>query len=69
MKFDKWSSNWEGPFIITQVIYGGAYKLATLDGEELARHVNGTYLKKYHPIIGEVVNIKDDQGVSHKPAE
>ena len=23
-KFDKWSPNWEGPFIITQFIYGDA---------------------------------------------
>ena len=52
-KFDKWSSNWEEPFIITQIIYGGAYKLSTLEGEELARGVNGIYLKKYHPIMGK----------------
>ena len=32
-KFGKWSPNWKGPFIITQVIYGSVYKLSTLTGE------------------------------------
>ena len=68
-KFGKWSPNWEGPFIITEVIYSGAYKLATLDEEELARSVNGKYLKKYHRIMKELVNIKESQGVSHKSTE
>ena len=48
-KFDKWSPNWEGHFIIIQVIYGGGYKLSTLKREELARSINGKYLKKYYP--------------------
>ena len=68
-KFDKWSSNQEGPFIINQVIYGGAYKLPVLEGEELIRNINGKYLKKCYHMIGEATNIKEDQGVSHKPAE
>ena len=46
-KFDNWSPNWEGPFIIAQVIYGDAYRLSMLDGEELARSINAKYLKKY----------------------
>ena len=50
-KFNKWSPNSEGPFSITQVIYGGAYKLSTLEGEELARSINGKYLKKYYPMM------------------
>ena len=68
-KFSKWSPNWEGPFIISQVIYGGVYKLSTLEGEELARSVNKKYLKKYHPMMGEAINIKERQDVSHKLAE
>ena len=68
-KFGKWSPNWKRPFIITQIIYSGEYKLSTLEGEELARSVNGKYLKKYHLMMREAVNIKDDQGVSHKPTK
>ena len=33
-------SDHEGPFIFAKVIYGGTYKLATLEGDELARSVN-----------------------------
>jgi hypothetical protein len=33
-KFDKWSSSWEGPYRITQVIMGNAYMLQTLQGED-----------------------------------
>ena len=29
-RFGKWSPNWEGPYIISQVIYGGAYRLVDL---------------------------------------
>ena len=68
-KFNKWSPNQEGPFIITQVIYGGTYKLPTLEGEELARSINGKYLKKYYPMIGEAISIKENEGVSHKLAK
>ena len=60
IKFDKWSPNWEGPFIITQVIYSGAYKLSTFKEEELAKSINRKYLKKYYPMIGESINIKKD---------
>ena len=58
-KFGKWSPNQEEPFIITKVIFGGKYNLATLEGDKLARSVNGKYLKKYHPIIEEANNIKE----------
>ena len=60
INFSKWSPNWEGPFIITQVIYGSAYMLSTLEGEELAKSINGKYLKKYYPMMEESINIKKD---------
>ena len=56
-KFSKWSPTWESPFIITQVVYGGTYKLSTLEGEELAS-INGKYLKKYYPTMGDSINIQ-----------
>ena len=58
-KFSKWFPNWERYFIITQVMYCGTYKLATLDGDKLARSINDRYLKKYNPTMREVVNIKE----------
>ena len=58
-KFDKWSPTWEGPFIVTQVIYGGAYKLSTLTKEELGS-INGKYLKKYYPMMGDSINIQKE---------
>jgi hypothetical protein len=48
-KFGKWSSSWEGPYIITQVIAGNAYMLQTLQGEDLPKALNGRFLKQYHP--------------------
>ena len=59
-KLSKWSPNQEGTFIVTQVIYGSEYKLSTWEGEELARSVNGKYLKKYRPTMWEAVNIKEN---------
>ena len=55
--FGKWSPNCEGPFIVTQVIYSGAYKLSTLKEEELASSINGKYLKKYYPMMGDSIII------------
>ena len=57
-KFGKWLPNWKEHFIITHIIYGAAYKLSTLEGEELARSISGKYLKEYHPIMGEAIKIK-----------
>ena len=68
-KFGKWSPTWEGPFIVTQVVYGGAYKLFTLEGEELAKSINRKYLKKYYPMIGIPLIFKEEQSTNHKLAE
>lgn len=42
----KMSPTWEGPYVITSVGDKGAYRLATLDGEEIPRTWNGVHLKK-----------------------
>ena len=68
-KFSKWSSNWEGPFIVTKIIYGRTYKLATRERDELARSINDKYIKKYYPIMLEAINIYKNQNDSHKPVE
>ena len=57
IKLGKWSLNWEGPFIVTQDVYAGAYKLSTLKVEELRRSINGKYLKKYYPMMRDSINI------------
>ena len=54
---------------LTQVIYGGACKLSTLEGEKLARRINGKYLKKKLPHMRNSINIKKEQSVNHRPTE
>ena len=51
LRFDKWSPNWEGPYIVSQVIYEGAYKSVDIQGKESSKGINGKFLKKYHPSI------------------
>ena len=50
-KFDKWSPNWEDPFIVSQVFAGNAYRLVNMQGEELNRSINGKYLKRYYTTV------------------
>ena len=52
----KWSPNWEGPFKVHQVLPGNAYWLSSLEGEPNKRFINGKYLKKYFPIIWEMLD-------------
>ena len=61
-KFGKWSLNWEGPFIVSKVIYGGTYKLVTLKRDELAGSINEKYLKKYYRTLWKEINIYNAQG-------
>ncbi|KAK1417533.1 hypothetical protein QVD17_26662 [Tagetes erecta] len=42
----KLSPNWEGPYIITQVIGKGAYSLSRLDGKAIPRTWNAAQLRK-----------------------
>jgi hypothetical protein len=47
-KFGKWSSSWEGPYKVKQVISGNAYLLQTLQDKDLPKALNGRFLKQYH---------------------
>jgi hypothetical protein len=48
-KFGKWSSSWEGPHRVTQVMSGNVYLLQTLQGKALPKALNERFLKQYHP--------------------
>ncbi|XP_039156062.1 uncharacterized protein LOC120287353 [Eucalyptus grandis] len=45
----KFTSNYEGPYIVKKVLLGGALILVEIDGEELSRPVNADVVKKYYP--------------------
>ena len=53
-KYGKWSPNWEGPFIVSQKLSGGAYRLVDMQGREISTNINGKYLKKYYPTIWQI---------------
>ncbi|XP_057793083.1 uncharacterized protein LOC131009689 [Salvia miltiorrhiza] len=44
----KFEANWEGPFIITEVLGGGVYTLSDPDGRALPRSWNINNLKKFY---------------------
>jgi hypothetical protein len=44
-KFGKWSSNWEGPYRIEEVILRNLYMVQSIQGTSLPRILNGKYLK------------------------
>lgn len=44
-KYGKWLPNWEGHYVVSKPYPGGAYKLISMQGEELNRNINGKYLK------------------------
>ncbi|GAU51810.1 hypothetical protein TSUD_415980 [Trifolium subterraneum] len=44
---DKWTPNYEGPYVVKKAFSGGAMTLATMDGDELPRPVNADAVKKY----------------------
>ncbi|XP_050207546.1 uncharacterized protein LOC126656963 [Mercurialis annua] len=50
-EYGKWSTNWEGPFLIDKVMKGNAYWLSSLEGEPYKKFINGKYLEKYTPTI------------------
>ena len=51
----KWSPNWEGPFLVVQVFSNNAYEIEELTSEGRILRVNGKYLKKYRPMLQEIV--------------
>jgi hypothetical protein len=44
----KFTSNWEGPYVIREAHASGYYKLSKADGTVLVGPVNGKWLKHYH---------------------
>ncbi|XP_043717672.1 uncharacterized protein LOC122665583 [Telopea speciosissima] len=50
-RLGKWSPTWEGPFMVCQVLRGGAYRLRDLEGCIQIRPINGKFLTTFHPII------------------
>ena len=44
----KLAPQWEGPYLIKEVVGQGAYRLETKDGEPIPRSWNATHLKLYH---------------------
>ncbi|XP_050211546.2 uncharacterized protein LOC126661726 [Mercurialis annua] len=57
-EYGKWSTNWEGPFLVHKVMKGNAYWLSSLEGEPHKKFINGKYLKKYTPTIWEKYNLE-----------
>ena len=51
----KWSPDWEGPYSVSQLFDGNAYKLMHINGEEHIRSINEKYLKPYKPSFNEMV--------------
>jgi hypothetical protein len=46
-KGQKFRPRWKGPFQVAEKYDNGSYKLSTMEGELIDRHVNGTKLKIY----------------------
>ena len=44
----KLGPTWEGPYVVAEAYGNGAYKLATIFGEEVDRTWNGTNLRKFY---------------------
>lgn len=45
---EKLGPTWEGPYVISEAYGKGAYKLATLFGDEVDRTWNGTNFRKFY---------------------
>ena len=43
----KWTPNFEGPYVVKKALFGGAWILKTMDGEELPCPMNADGVKKY----------------------
>ena len=50
----KWSPNWEGPYLVSEVFEGNAYRLMHLNSDEHISAINGKYLKLYKPSMNEI---------------
>ena len=45
----KLSPPWEGPYVIAEVLWPGAYKLKTIDGEVFTNAWNIEQLRRFYP--------------------
>jgi hypothetical protein len=45
----KWALNYEGPYIVKKTFSRGALLMIKMDEEDLIRHVNSNFVKKYYP--------------------
>jgi len=45
----KFKPNWAGPYLVKEILSGGAVRLTDLDGQEFATSTNLDQLKKYYP--------------------
>ena len=45
--YRKWSQTWEGPFKVTRVFFGNAYRLVEVVSGVVIKSINGKYLKIY----------------------
>ena len=56
IELEKLSPNWEGPFKVHQVLPENAYWLSSLEGEPHKKYIYRKYLKKYFPIMWEILD-------------
>ena len=45
---EKWSPNWEGPYVVKKAFSGGALILTEMDGKEFSSPINAYIVKKYY---------------------
>ena len=45
---EKWSPNWEGPYVVKKAFSGGALILTEMDGKEFSSPINADIVKKYY---------------------
>jgi hypothetical protein len=57
-KFEKWSSNWEGPYRIEEVILRNSYMVQSIQGTSLPRALNGKYLKSIVLVFDKTLELK-----------
>jgi hypothetical protein len=50
-KFVKWSSNWERPYRIEEIISENSYRVQSVQETLLPRALNMKYLKMYYPRV------------------
>ena len=45
---EKWSPNWERPYVVKKAFLGGALILIEMDGKEFSSAINADIIKKYY---------------------